>query len=137
MITLVLCLTSGLCFGIGMIYLFLGLRQKGINTTYLSFALFALAYSVTTLGSMMRFNSITLEEYITYARWGYPAFCFAYIFLIWFLAFYSKTQARLFLAVMSAVFLFIAIRLPQEIGGIFHAPLPWGEQITLSQSSSL
>ena len=133
--SIALLLTSGFCLGIGLFYLFLGLRQKELNLTYLIFSLFAFSYSITTLGSMARFNSLTFDQYINNFRWGAPAFSFAYIFLIWFVTLYSKMRVRWFLGIMTAVFLFIALRLPQEVSGIFHATLPWGEQITLSQSN--
>ncbi|MCJ7660869.1 MAG: histidine kinase [Anaerolineales bacterium] len=133
-LSVALSLTAGFCIGIGIIFLFLGLRQKRINKTYLSFAMFALAYGATALGSMARFNAATLEQYINYALWGVPAFCLTYIFLIWFVAIYSKIRARLFLGVMTVVFLFIAFRLPEEMGEIFFNTLPWGEQITMSQA---
>lgn len=134
-ISIALILTAGFCIGISLFYLFLGLRQKGLNLIYLAFSLFALSYGITAMGSMVRFNSLTLEQYVSNARWGYPAFSLAYIFLIWFVAIYAKIRVRLFLWGMTAVFLFIAIRMPQEIGGIFYATLPWGEKITLSTSN--
>ena len=138
-ISVALAITAGICFGLGVLHLFLGFRVIGEKTTYLLFAFFALSYGFTALGSMTRFDSQTLDQYLTLARWGYPAFCSAYIFLIWFVAFYTKLYpsklSEIILSLMSAVFLFIGYQMPKEIGGIFFATLPWGDQITLSEAA--
>ena len=138
-ISIALSITAGICFGLGVLHLFLGFRVIGEKTTYLLFAFFALSYGFTALGSMTRFDSQTLDQYLALARWGFPVFCLTYILLIWFVAFYTKQFPgkflNIFLVGMTIIFLFIGYQLPKEIGDIYFATVPWGDQITLSEAA--
>ena len=81
---------AGLSCAFGLIYLFIGLRRQDEGPLNLTFALFALAYAGAPLAAESAYTAISVGQYIVANRmtgfFAVPAF----IFLIWYVALYTK-----------------------------------------------
>jgi two-component system nitrate/nitrite sensor histidine kinase NarX len=116
-------------------HLFVGLRQKPNNRTYLLFSLltFLIAGVILTDGGYRL--ATTDEQILSLLRFGISLTGLALIVLVWFVASYTAVQPRLFLVVLSLVWGVLVLTnqlspysiLYADITGVAENAMPWGE----------
>lgn len=133
---------SGICFGTGVIHLFIGLRRRGTDMKHFSFALFALAYAGAVLTGLLMYKATSLPQYLVVDRWSGVLAGVTYVFLLWFVAIYTEEQPLLFLGALTTLFATLITAhvtrptlIHGEIMGIASVTLPWGEQITFLEAA--
>ena len=133
---LILGTLSGVCIGTGLIYLFTGLRRPGGDWLHLSFALFALAYSGANITSILEYKTTSLEAFMRLSDWTALFTGLTLILLLWFVAFYTRVQPRIFMVALTAIISLVVLAaifrtnsIHTEIIGIYGVTLPWGETI--------
>ena len=133
---------AGLCIGIGVVYLLLGLRRPEGDWLHLTFALFALSYAGANITSVLEYKTDSLEAFMRLSDWTALFTGLALILLLWFVAVYTKVQPRIFLVTLTAVIGFVVLvaifrtnSIHTDIFGIYRVTLPWGETITRLDAS--
>ena len=133
---------AGICFGFGIISLFIALRYQENQRRNLLFAIFALAYAATLYNGIRFHNATTIEAYVALARADtiFPPLVF--ITLIWYIAESTKVKPRGFLWVLTVTFITSGIAqlarvnlLYDQILGLAKVTLPWGEQIAYLEAT--
>ena len=129
-------LVAGICLGFGIAYLFVGLRRKDDKALNLTFAIFALCYAATLFNGIRWYSTTSVTEFIAINRFDSIFVTGAFLSLIWFISLYTGFQPRIFLWVLSAVFILISLAflISQEafygeISGLSYIILPWGEKL--------
>ena len=61
---IVLGLAAGICIGIGIIYLFIGIRRRDDERQHLTFALFASAYTGANIIVILEHKATSLEQFL-------------------------------------------------------------------------
>ena len=133
---------AGLCIGIGVVYLLLGLRRPEGDWLHLTFALFALSYAGANITSVLEYKTDSLAAFMRLSDWTALFTGLALILLLWFVAVYTKVQPRIFLVTLTAVIGFVVLvaifrtnSIHTDIFGIYRVTLPWGETITRLDAS--
>lgn len=136
---------AGSCLGFGILYLFVGLRRKDNKPLNLTFALFALCYAATLVNGIRWYSATTVTEYIAANRYDSIFVVGAYVGLIWYVALYTGVIPRIFLSILTAIYVIVGmvriISPPTYFGQIFGLTsinLPWGEKLaTLDSAGSI
>lgn len=133
-------IVAGLCFAFGVLYLFIGLRRQADKALNILFGLFALAYGAAILTARTSFMAQSLDRHASAVRVSTVFAAAGFSLLIWFVAAYTRTQPRVFLGLVTAVFAVVglaAIFAPDLVinvtGGIETVTLPWGETVMMGQ----
>jgi signal transduction histidine kinase len=141
-LTLILGALAGLCVGIGVVYLLLGLRRPEGDWLHLTFAFFSLAYAGANITSILEYKTDSLEAFLRLSDWTALFTGLALILLLWFVAIYTQVQPRIFLLTLTAVIglvvlvaIFRTNSIHTDIFGIYLVTLPWGETITRLDAS--
>jgi len=141
-LTLILGALAGLCVGIGVVYLLLGLRPPEGDWLHLTFAFFSLAYAGANITSILEYKTDSLEAFLRLSDWTALFTGLALILLLWFVAIYTQVQPRIFLLTLTAVIglvvlvaIFRTNSIHTDIFGIYLVTLPWGETITRLDAS--
>jgi len=66
----IISLISGICLGIAILYLFVGLRRKWEKLLTLTFELFSLYYAITLINGMRWYSASTASEAIAIRRYA-------------------------------------------------------------------
>ncbi len=140
--SIALSIVAGICLGFGILYLFIGLRRKDHKSLNLTFALFALGYA-GTLFNGVRFHSATsVAEYVSVTRWDAVFVVLAFSALIWYVGYYTGVRPRIFLWVLTAVYIIAGVAnivrpnmTYEEILGLAYVTLPWGEQLAYIETT--
>ena len=61
---IVLGLAAGICIGIGIIYLFIGIRRQDDERQHLTFALFASAYASANISALLEYEAASREHFL-------------------------------------------------------------------------
>jgi len=135
-------LVAGICLGFGIAYLFVGLRRKDNKALNLTFAIFALCYAATLFNGIRWYSTTSVSEFIAINRFDSIFVTGAFVSLIWFISLYTGFQPRIFLWVLSAVFIVTSLvflisqeAFTGEISGLSYIILPWGEKLADLESA--
>jgi signal transduction histidine kinase len=127
---------SGLCLGVGLLHLFIGLRRRSLDPKHVSFGLFALAYGAAVLLGLLLYRSTSLDQYLARDRWSGVTAVAAYLALIWFVAAYTGVRPLPVLFGLGLAFIVVLVAhllrptgYHGEIAGLALVTLPWGEQL--------
>lgn len=133
-IPLILGIVSGICAGIGLIYLFIGLRRRGGDRLHIVFAMFALAYGLAVATAALLYQASTVDVFLRAQLVNGIFTGFTMVFLLWFVAIYTDVRPRVFLVLLTSVYIvFILLNslrpygLASEIFSMISISLPWGE----------
>ena len=129
-------LIAGICLGFGILYLFVGLRQKDNKPLTLTFAVFALCYAITLFNGIRWYSASTAAEYIAINRFDAIFVSGAFVSLLWYISYYTSYRPRIFLYLVatafilpSLVFIFSPASFTGEVAGLTQINLPWGETL--------
>jgi len=133
-IPLILGIVSGICAGIGLIFLFIGLRRRGGGGLPIVFAMFALAYGFTVATAALLYQASTVDSFLQTQLINGVFIGLTMVFLIWFVAIYSDVRPWVFLFLLTgAYFVFILLNslrpfgLASNIYSMVPISLAWGE----------
>jgi PAS domain S-box-containing protein len=131
-------LIAGICLGFGILYLFIGLRRQEDKPLNLTFALFALCYSITLFNGIRWYSATSVTEFIAISRFDSIFSAGAFVGLIWYIAYYTDIRPRIFLWVLSAalivpslVYIISPATYTGVVSGLTDIPLPWGEKLII------
>lgn len=131
---------GGVCLGIGVLFLFIGLRRSTDRVRYVLFALFSLAYAGAIMTARMSYLSDTPREYYSAARASFVFASLGFGSLIWFVAEYTGVRPRRLLWTMTGAF--AAIGLTSVLysgsaidikGSVDVVTLSWGETLLMAE----
>lgn len=129
---------AGICASFGLLYLFIGFKRKQDRNLNLTFAVFSLSYAGANLAALAAYSSNESGAYLSANILNTYFAVSAFIFLLWFVAIYTGVKPRLFLWLLTAVFLFIGLinlLFPELLHGtaekLIINTLPWGETYTV------
>ena len=133
----ILMLLAGVSAGIGLLFLFIGLRRSVNAALHRTFSIFALCYAGAIAGGALVYQTKSVDGFIFTSRMGGVFVIGAFISLLFFVASYTGVRPRPILLGLSAIFLAVlaaAVLSPNfifdEIGDIVYFSLPWGETVT-------
>lgn len=133
-----LVLVAGICAGFGILYLFVGWRRARDKILYLTFALFSLSYAGSILTAAAGYRATDVTSAIGINTLNVFFVVPAYVGLVWFVATYTKTWPRIFLWLLSALFVVLGLAIVSIPGVVGHynselirLTLPWGETVAL------
>ena len=108
----------------------------------LTFALFALCYAATLFNGIRWYSTSNTTEYIAITRFDSIFIAGAFTGLIWYISYYTGFRPRIFLWVLSAIFIgssLVFIISPAtfigEVSGLSQLVLPWGETLSSLDSA--
>lgn len=135
-------IVAGICFGFGIIFLFIGLRRRERKRLNLLFAAFALAYAATLFNGIRFHNATSVDTYLAIIRGDAVFVVTAFISLIWYVAEYTTVKAKPFLWFLTAAFAAVGIAqifrtnlTYDEILGLATVIMPWGEEIAYLEAT--
>jgi len=133
---------AGICLGFGMLFLFVGLRRKTNKRLNYTFSLFALCYATTLLFGVRWYSATSVSEFLSVNRYDALFVVGAFVGLIWYVAIYTGVRPRLFLVLLTVLYVITGvarIAYPDaflgSINGLKTLELPWGESLTLLDST--
>jgi signal transduction histidine kinase len=131
---------AGIAIAFGILFLFIGLRRKDNKRLNFTFALFSLSYGGATLFAINQYAVTSMDEYILASRLIGPLVALGWIFLIWYVAFYTGVAPRIFLLLLSIAFIAAGVAntiggysIVEEVNGLTTLTLSWGEQIAIGE----
>jgi signal transduction histidine kinase len=129
---------AGISLAFGFLFLFIGLRREDNRRLNLTFALFALSYGGATLFAINNYAVTSVAEYVTASRLIGPFVALGWVFLVWFVAFYTGVRPRIFLLLLSIAFIVAGVvntigqySIFEDILGLTFLTMPWGEQLAI------
>lgn len=132
-------IAAGLCLYASLYHLLVGLRQRPLNRTHLAFSLMTLLVTGIIVADGAYRLATTLEGIALALQIGITLTAFVLIAFIWFVAEYTGLRPRLFLWIMSLLFLLVGILnfilpagvLYEEYTGFRVETMPWGESFVV------
>ena len=142
-IQIALGVAAGICFYASLYHFLVGFRRRPMDPVHLLFAMTALSFGVMNYFQMFLHPAVAARSataFIAADRWSLLGLLVGELFLLWFVAFYTKVKPYLALVLLSLpIVAYIGIHLTSpatyiysEITGYFTATLPWGEEITIA-----
>jgi signal transduction histidine kinase len=133
-------IVAGISFGLGILYLFFGLRRKNDRPLNLSFSLFALGYAGAIVMGLFFHSATTMEQYLAGSRLDGLFVSVAFSALLWYVALYTAVKPRIFLWSLTALFLisgaanfFNPTLYNDASAGLSYLSLPWGETLAYAE----
>jgi hypothetical protein len=80
---------AGIAVAVAILHFFLSFRHEA-RTLHRTFALFSLSAAGEAATSALRYRASSVEEFVSFARWGYTFQSLILITLLWFITFYTK-----------------------------------------------
>lgn len=127
----------GICLYAVITHLNIALRRP-YNSTHFTFACLTLSVALAIFGQVQLYQAHTVPEFISALRWNLAFILLAFAFFHWFVAGFSRVQAKPFLIGMSTLFVVFFV-LNQfapytlqyaDVTSLRFLQLPWGEVIT-------
>lgn len=142
-IQIALGVAAGICFYASLYHFLVGIRRRPRDILHILFAFTALAFGVMNFMQMFLHPAVanrSAEAFILADRWSLMGLLVGELFLLWFIAFYTKVKPYALLVVLSLpilVFMFIHLTSPATyiytaVTEYFEVTLPWGEPITIA-----
>jgi len=132
--------TGGVCLGIGLLFLFIGLRRPTERVRNLLFSLVALGYAGAIMTARMGYLAATNAEYYSALRVTAVFAPFTFAALAWFVAEYTGVRPRRLLWTLTGAFAVIGLAsafLPEVVidvyGPVSVVTLPWGEALLMGE----
>jgi signal transduction histidine kinase len=132
--------TGGVCVGIGIIFLFIGVRRPTARVRNLLFAFVALGYAGAIMTARMGYLADTNAEYYSALRASAVFASITFASLIWFVAEYTGVRPRRLLWTMTGAFsviglasAFISQTVVDLYGAVSVETLPWGETLLVGE----
>jgi signal transduction histidine kinase len=133
-------MTGGVCIGIGVLFLFVGLRRPTGRVRNVLFSLFALAYGGAIMTARMGYLADTPAEHYSAVRVSAVFASIGFALLVWFVAAYTRVRPRRLLWTMTGAFAVTGLAsafLPESVvdvnGSVSVVTLPWGETLLMGQ----
>ena len=134
--TTTLAIVAGLCFAVGLLEVFFGVRQRRHSVRHFAFALFALFYGGAVLAARAGYLAGSGEEHIAAARATAVFASMAFVALLWFVAALTRIRPVWLLGTLTgllAVAAVLSLVLPDQVVGnaesVSALELPWGEVV--------
>jgi signal transduction histidine kinase/CheY-like chemotaxis protein len=142
-IQIALGVTAGICFYASLYHILVGLRRDPRDPVHILFALTAFSFGLMNYMQMFLHPAVAARSataFIAADRWSLLGLLLGELFLLWFVAFYTKIKPFLLLVVLSLpILFFIGVHLTSPatyiytaVTGYFPVTLPWGEEITIA-----
>ena len=101
-------IVAGICFGIGLFHLFIGLRRRRADLKHVTFGGFALCYGGSVLGGLLMYQAPSLSRYVVHDRWSGLLVALTFVSLIWFVTVYTASVSRWVPMLLTALFCAVA-----------------------------
>lgn len=142
-IQIALGVTAGICFYASLYHILVGLRRDPRDPVHILFALTALSFGVMNYMQMFLHPAVAARSataFIAADRWSLLGLLLGELFLLWFVAFYTRVKPFPLLVVLSIpILFFIGVHLTSPatyiytaVTDFFAVTLPWGEEITIA-----
>ena len=130
-----------ICGYAGLLHLLIGLRRKPTDRIHIIFALLCLAHAFRNFCELLFHPAAAdgrMADYVFWSTLGLWGYLLGHLFLIWFVAFYTRLKSRsipIALCIPVLVLLWVQQISPihfhvSEITGFSDYTLPWGEIVT-------
>jgi len=134
---------AGVCFGVGVLHLFIAVRRPR-GGTHLTFALMSLLLGGYALAAIGNYQATSVEALATATRQQLTLLLLATAVFVWFVSFYTGVRPLPFLLAMTGVYLVLLAAnltssfglLYSDISGLVSVLLPWGERIVLPKGTA-
>ena len=136
-------IAAGISLYAALNHLLVGLRQRPFNRTHLAFSIMTFLVAGIIVADGAYRLATSLEGIALALQFGITLTAFVLIAFIWFVAEYTGVQPRLFLWIMSLLFLVVGILnwilpagvLYDEHTGFRVETMPWGESFVMIEGS--
>jgi PAS domain-containing protein len=136
-------IAAGLCLYASLYHLLVGLRQRPLSRTHLTFSLMTLLVTGIIVADGAYRLATTLDGIALALQIGITLTAFVLIAFIWFVAEYTGLRPRLFLWIISLLFLLVGILnlvlpagvLYDEYTGFRVETMPWGESFVVIEGT--
>jgi len=142
-IQIALGVTAGICLYASLYHLLVGIRSHPRAMLHVLFALTAFSFGVMNIMQMFLHPAVAAQDaraFIAADRWSLLGLLLGELFLLWFIAFYTKVKPIPLLVVLSLpILFFIVVHLTSPatyvytaVTDFFPVTLPWGEEIAIA-----